>query len=93
MVSFLFKIYDGCDTNDLLNSFKLFPLAKKLFFQAHILSFLTSVAMLCSLKKPSSGFKIPDFRINAKSLNEFIIFYIELEKSSSSIFLNFIENS
>ncbi len=54
------------------NSFKLFQLAKKLSFCTHILSFFSSVAMLCNKKKPSTGHKMINFRINQKSLNEFI---------------------
>jgi len=52
------------------NSFRLFLLAKKLSFCAHFSSFFPSVALLCNLKKPSTGHKITDFRYNPKSLNE-----------------------
>jgi hypothetical protein len=53
------------------NWFKLFQLAKKLSFCTRYLSFYRSVALLCNSKKPSSGRKIPNFRYNPKSLNQF----------------------
>ncbi len=55
----------------LLNSFKLFQLAKKLLFFAYFLSFFSSVALLCNSKKPLTEQKTPNFRFNSKSLNEF----------------------
>ncbi|UOY06368.1 DMT family transporter [Muricauda sp. SCSIO 64092] len=53
------------------NSFKLFQIAKKLSFCTHFSSFFSSVAQLCNSKKPSTGYRIPNFRLIPKSLNEF----------------------
>ena len=54
-----------------MNSFKLPPLAKKLLFYAHFLSFYPSIAMLCKSKKSSNEQKIVNLRFKVKSLNEF----------------------
>ena len=54
-----------------MNLFKLFQLAKKLSICTHFLSFFRSVAMLRKSKKPSTGHKTTNFRLNPKSLNEF----------------------
>lgn len=56
-----------------LKLFKLFPFAKKFVFCTHFSPFFRSVALLCILKKTSIGYKILNFRLNAKSLNDFII--------------------
>ncbi len=53
------------------NSFRLFQLAKKLFFLTLFSAFFLSIAQLCNSKKSSTRQKISDFRFNAKSLNEF----------------------
>ena len=55
----------------LMNSFKLFPFAKKLPFFTHFLSFSSSIALLCNSKNTSNGQKMSNFRLNAESLNEF----------------------
>ena len=57
--------------NYFMNSFKLFKLAKKLFFCTLFLPFVSSIALLCNLKKTSISHKITNFRFNPKSLNEF----------------------
>ncbi len=66
------------DTNVLIimdyltvNYFKLFPIGCKMLFFTNFLSFLNSVAMLCSKKKPSIEQKFSIFRFNQKSLNQF----------------------
>lgn len=56
-----------------LKLFKLFPFAKKFVFCTHFSPFFGSVALLCILKKTSIGYKILNFRLNAKSLNDFFI--------------------
>jgi phage gp29-like protein len=43
-------------------------------FLPHISAFSYSVAQLCSAKKVKSETKIPIFRFNQKSLNDFNIF-------------------
>ncbi len=67
------KLQNGwADLLDLLvNSFKLFQMAKKLPICTHFSSFFPSVAQLCNSKKLSTGHKIPNFRLIQKSLNEF----------------------
>ncbi len=54
-----------------MNSFRLFLFAKKNSFFALLSSFFPSVALLCNSKKPSKDQKMNNFRLKAKSLNEF----------------------